>query len=145
MTFAFSLQKILELKEHDKRVADEACTQATREFEVIATNLYHLLKQKEELQDAYETAMSKGISIHQIQLYHSSMEDVEKKIHVSQRDTQFARTKMHSTEHQLTQRALDVKKYEKVKEKRKADYDKWQKEKDQKTMDEMAVQSFSFK
>ncbi|MBM7094174.1 MULTISPECIES: flagellar export protein FliJ [Alteribacter] len=145
MTFAFSLQKVLELKEYDKKIADEACTQATREFEEVATSLYHLMKKKETLQEEYHQALETGTSISRLRLYETNLQSMDKLIYLGQKDTHKARLKMQTSEQRLTSRALDVKKYEKVKEKRKHDYDEKRKADDQKAMDEIAVQQFSWK
>ncbi|WP_157811967.1 flagellar export protein FliJ [Alteribacter populi] len=145
MSFTFSLQKVLELKEHERNQADEAWNEATSEFEEVAMELYHLLKQKEEMENDYHGALEKGISISHLQHYQTRLSDLERIIHRSQKETQRARAKMQSSEHKRTLRAVDVKKYEKVKQKKQEQYASWQKANDMKSLDEIAVQQFMWK
>ncbi|PIB53998.1 flagellar export protein FliJ, partial [Pseudomonas sp. 2822-17] len=54
MSFQFSLQKVLEMKEHEKMEAQVDYQSAVGKFEVVATELYHTLKKKEDLLLTYE-------------------------------------------------------------------------------------------
>lgn len=46
MSFQFSLQKILEIREDDKIKAEKEFTQATKQFEDVATKLFEQLKKR---------------------------------------------------------------------------------------------------
>ena len=51
MGFTYSFQQILELKEREKEAKEQEYQQSVNQFEKVATALYELLRQKEQIEE----------------------------------------------------------------------------------------------
>ncbi|MFA9558084.1 flagellar export protein FliJ [Evansella sp. AB-rgal1] len=142
MTFQFTLQKVLDVKEYEKNEAQVAYRDAMMNFEKVATQLYELLKQKEVLLSSYEDKLVQGLPIAFIQQTQKSLEYLQREIDRLQVQTQNARALMNERERRLTVTAVDVKKYEKMKERKLEIYLLDQREKENKFVDEISVQQY---
>ncbi|RXI98006.1 flagellar biosynthesis chaperone FliJ [Anaerobacillus alkaliphilus] len=142
MSFKFKLQKILEMSEHEKLKAEKEFTQATRQFEEVATKLYELLKKKENYDNDYRTRMEMGISISDIQQSHTILNQLQKQINQLQIYTQKARENMNVKQELLVEKSIELKKYEKMKQIKYDYYLEEVKRQDDILMDEISVQQF---
>ncbi|WP_280768981.1 flagellar export protein FliJ [Salipaludibacillus daqingensis] len=142
MSFQFTLEKVLEVKDFEKSDAELAYTEAVKNFEDVATKLYNLLKRKEELIAANEKKLEKGLTISVIQLNEKTIAYLQKEIDRLQSNTQDARKKMNEKERYLTYKSIDLRKYEKMKEIKQQQYTENEKRTEQKFLDEVSVQQF---
>lgn len=86
--------------------------------------------------------MVSGFSVHEIQHYQLFISNLEQTIHYQQQVVINARSKMQWHEQQLRERSIEVKKYEKMKEK---DFERFKDqllEDEQKHMDEISTIQF---
>ena len=142
MAFDYALQKVLEYKEFEKSEAQGEYQNAIDDFEEIATELYQLLKQKEELLKSYDEKLQHGIPIATIQHIQETLQFLQQRIARLQTATQRARAQMNDKQKVLTVFAVDVKKYEKLKEKKRDIYKEKIKMEENKFLDEISVQQF---
>lgn len=142
MSFYFAFQKILEVKENDKLKAEKEFSQATRKFEEVATKLYDLLKKKETFEDNYYERIATGMSVHEIQQTNGVIAAIDRQIEQAQYYTQKAREEMHYKEKLLTEKSIELKKYEKMKEIKYNEYVEEEKQLEMKLMDEISVTQF---
>ncbi|KMY53618.1 flagellar biosynthesis chaperone [Bacillus sp. FJAT-27231] len=142
MVYHYKFQKILQLKEREKEETQTLYNESLKQFEEAAEKLYSLLKKKESLIDFQETKMVSGFSIHEIQHYQLFVSNLEQTIHYQQQVVINARSKMQWHEQQLQEKNIEVKKYEKIKEK---DFEKFKEsllEEESKQMDEISAIQF---
>lgn len=116
MPFRFTLQKILDVKENEKIKAEKDFTEATRQFEDVATKLYHLLKKKEDYESSYYQKVEQGMVVFEIQQSHLLLEKLQRQIDQYQLFTQRARENMNRKQQFFVEKAVECKKYEKMKE-----------------------------
>ena len=142
MSFQFTLQKILEVKESEKLKAEKEFTQATKQFEEVATKLYELLKKKEDYENHYNNQMLTGIHVFQIQQSYSILGQLQKQIDQLQYYTQQARVNMNKKEEILVEKSIELKKYEKMKQIKYEQFLEETKRQESLLMDEISVQQF---
>ncbi|MCT8139822.1 flagellar biosynthesis chaperone FliJ [Anaerobacillus sp. CMMVII] len=142
MSFQFTLQKVLEVRENEKLKSEKEFTQATRQFEEVATKLYELLKKKENYQSKYSQRIENGIAIFELQQFHTILLQYQKQIDHLQYYTQKARENMNRKQEQLVEKTIELKKYEKMKQIKHELYIEESKRKENILMDEISVQQF---
>ncbi|MBU9714552.1 flagellar export protein FliJ [Evansella tamaricis] len=142
MTFQFTLQKVLEVKEHQKTEDQLVYREALKKFEDVATELYNHLKKKEDLLEIYERKISNGVPISEIQQTQENVRFLELQIDRLQQSTQMARSAMNESHLHLMASAVDVKKFEKIKEKKHEQFEWNQKQLENKFLDEVSVQQY---
>ncbi|SDN28054.1 flagellar export protein FliJ [Alkalicoccus daliensis] len=142
MSFRYSLIKVLEVKEYEKRNAEHIYSEAVQHFEETATKLYEILRRKEELIKKSEKDLITGLSVHYIQQREKTISYLEKEIEKLQILTDKSRRNMADKEKYLFTKAIDVKKYEKMKELEKKKYEDNVKVTEQAFLDEISVQQY---
>ena len=118
----YRFEKILTVCEQEKTETELAYKEAVRSFEEIATKLYELLKKKENLIAFQQERLKIGSSIDEISHYSRFITSMERMIEEVQQKVVQARTKMNWHEQKLLEKNLEVRKYEKVREKDFAAY-----------------------
>ncbi|NNU92208.1 flagellar biosynthesis chaperone FliJ [Geobacillus sp. NFOSA3] len=142
MGYAFKLQKVLTMKENEKHQAAGEYNEAVRRFEEVAEKLYHFLKQKEQYEEIHKQKLQSGLSIQEIRHFQQFISNLERTIHHYQLLVMQAREQMHRKQMKLTELNIEVKKYEKMKEKYiQAAFDA-EKTAENKWMDEISIQRF---
>ncbi|WP_078576311.1 flagellar export protein FliJ [Salipaludibacillus agaradhaerens] len=142
MSFKFALQKVLEVKDFEKTDAERAYTESVEEFEGVATQLYELLKKKEEIVEETEKKLLRGLAISSIQLNEQNVSFLQTEINKLQLSTQKARQNMNEKEKYLLFKTVDLKKYEKMKKIKQAQYLENEKREELKFLDEVSIQQF---
>jgi flagellar FliJ protein len=142
MSFKFALQKVLEVKDFEKTDAERAYTESVEEFEGVATQLYELLKKKEEIVEETEKKLLRGLAISSIQLNEQNISFLQTEINKLQLSTQKARQNMNEKEKYLLFKTVDLKKYEKMKKIKQAQYLENEKREELKFLDEVSIQQF---
>lgn len=120
--YSYRFDKILTIREQEKAETEIAYKEAVRNFEEIATKLYDLLKKKEDLINFQQERLTIGSSIDEIHHYARFIDSFEKTIADVQKKVIQARAKMNWHEEKLLEKNLEVRKFEKMREK---DFDEY--------------------
>lgn len=142
MIYQYKFEKILTIKEKEKDEARNKFNEAVKRFEDVANKLYRLLKKKEDLIDFQQTQLESGLSILAIRHNQLFMGNLEKLIDQCQKDVIEARYYMNLQQEKLKEKNIEVKKYEKIKEKDFERFLEVVKDAENKQMDEISIQQF---
>ncbi|RID87167.1 flagellar biosynthesis chaperone FliJ [Peribacillus asahii] len=142
MIYQYKFEKILTIKEKEKSDARTAYNEALKNFEQVAEKLYKLLKKKEELLDYQQVKLTSGLSVQEIRHNQLFMGNLERLIEQCQKDVIEARYRMNLQQERLKEKNIEVKKYEKIKEKDFQKFLEVVKEAENKQMDEISIQQF---
>ena len=140
--YTYKFEKILTIKEKEKNDARAKYNDAQKSFEQVAEKLYNLLKKKEELIDFQQKKLSTGLSVQDIRHNQLFMDNLEKLIDQCQKEVIQARNKMNLQQERLKEKNIEMKKYEKIKEKDLQKYLEVVKVAENKQMDEISIQQF---
>ncbi|MEW5321110.1 flagellar export protein FliJ [Geobacillus thermoleovorans] len=143
MTPTFRLQKVLAMKEKEKEKALGEYEEAVRRFEQAAETLYRLLKEKEECAAVRDEQLQAGLSVGDIRLRLQYMANLERTIDHYQFVVMQAREQMQRRQQRLMELNIEVKKYEKMRERMKRWAEQLEREAERRLLDEMAVQRFA--
>ncbi|MBM7665166.1 flagellar FliJ protein [Solibacillus kalamii] len=116
MKYNYRFEKILVVKDQEKTESELAFKESVHVFEEIATKLYDLLKKKEDLIEYQQERLKIGSSIDEINHYSKFIDSMEKTIEDAQQKVIQARAKMNWHEQKLLEKSLEVRKYEKMRE-----------------------------
>lgn len=116
MKYNYRFEKILVVKDQEKTESELAFKESVQVFEEIATKLYDLLKKKEDLIEYQQERIKIGSSIDEINHYSKFIDSMEKTIEDAQQKVMQARAKMNWHEQKLLEKSLEVRKYEKMRE-----------------------------
>ncbi|WP_391121251.1 flagellar export protein FliJ [Psychrobacillus sp. L3] len=125
VAYQYKFAKVLTVREQEKTETEMAYKESVMAFEKVATELYTLLKKKEDTTDDQNNNLTQGLSINHIHHYANYIEGLQKRIDKVQKEVIQARSKMHWFEERLLEKSLEVRKFEKIKEK---DYEFFQQE-----------------
>ncbi|HET7629060.1 MAG TPA: flagellar export protein FliJ [Bacillales bacterium] len=143
MSFQFTLQKLLTVKENEKQHMERSYQKAYANFEKIAQTLYTFLKQKETIERLQAEGIQQGAVIGEIQKWQSNLDHVQKEIDHFQPLFQMARQEAERSKASLIEKSIDVKRYEKLK---KLEYEKFLKKRkaeEMAQMDELSTTRFA--
>lgn len=115
--YQYRFEKVLTYREQEKTETEVEYKGAVRDFELVATKLYELLKKKEDTLSEQQIKMTTGFSINEIHHYARFIASLEKTITDVQQQVLQARSKMTWYEGKLLEKTLEVRKFEKMKEK----------------------------
>ncbi|MRG85399.1 flagellar export protein FliJ [Salinibacillus xinjiangensis] len=142
MTNVQAFERILNVRTTEKDMAYKTYQDAMDHFEVTATELYHFLKEKEDLEKDISKGFQSSISAEQIRNYHSYMQSLNSKIAKLQQAVLHARQDMESSHDQLTERYVEMKKYEKIITHKKNSAKQVEVKKEKELLDEASIQQF---
>ncbi len=140
--YHYRFEKVLTYREQEKNETESAYKQSIEDFETIATELYGLLKRKETVLEQQQEKMSVGFAVNEIHHYARFIESLEAKITSVQQQVIQARSKMSWFEEQLLQKTIEVKKYEKMREKDREVYRKEMEHDEAERLDELSTMKF---
>lgn len=123
VAYQYKFAKILTVREQEKSETELAYKESVIAFETVATELYDLLKKKEDTVDAQNNQLMQGLSINHIHHFSNFIDGLQKRIDKVQKEVMQARSKMNWFEEKLLEKSLEVRKFEKIKEK---DYELFQ-------------------
>ncbi len=115
--YKYRFEKVLMYREQEKTETEIEYKNAVHAFEIVATQLYDLLKKKENTLLEQQEKMEIGFSVNEIHYYVRFIDSLEKRITVTQQQVMQARSKMTWFEEKLLEKNLEVRKFEKMKEK----------------------------
>lgn len=142
MKYQYRFANILIVREQEKHETEIAYKESVRAFEDVATRLYDLLKKKEDLLEYQRQRLHIGASIDEISHYANFINSMEKTIEDVQQKVVQARTKMNWHEQKLLEKNLEVRKFEKMKEKDFEAFKEEQNRLDTILLDELSGQAY---
>uniref|UniRef100_A0A7U3YGV9 Flagellar FliJ protein n=1 Tax=Geobacillus sp. (strain Y4.1MC1) TaxID=581103 RepID=A0A7U3YGV9_GEOS0 len=143
MGYVFKLQKVLTMKENEKKQAVGEYNEAVQRFQEVAEKLYHFLKQKEQYEEIHKQKLQAGLPIQEIRHFQQFISNLERTIHHYQLLVMQAREQMQHKQIKLTELNIEVKKFEKMKEKYMQAVVDAEKITENKWMDEISIQRFA--
>lgn len=144
MAFAFKFQKLLELKENEKNQSFAMYQKSVDDFEKAAGKLYENMKLKEELEAKKDDKLQKGMSIQEMRHYQTFVTNLETTIFHYQQLVIVKRNQMEEKQEELAELSMELKTYEKMKEKQKLSILSEEKAIQMKEMDELSIKQFMF-
>jgi flagellar protein FliJ len=117
MSFQFSMEKVLSVKQKEKESIELELGEAVQAFESIAEEIYSLLKRKEDIENLSNQQFQQRIVVNDLQNTQRFLLSMSNKIKELQPVLQRARERMQVIQQKLLQQTIEVKKYEKLKEK----------------------------
>ncbi|MFS0782301.1 flagellar export protein FliJ [Bacillus sp. 1P06AnD] len=142
MGYQYKFEKILSLKDKEKKDAQAQYGHAVEAFEKAAENLYELLKKKETLHGLQQDKLVSGLSIIEIRHNQLFMDNLENLIAFAQQEVLKTRTQMNHMQNRLIDKNVEVKKYEKIKEKQYSKFVENIKQLEKIQMDDISIQTF---
>ncbi|MEH7385731.1 flagellar export protein FliJ [Bacillus sp. JJ1521] len=145
MSYKFKFQKVMSIKENEKNQVLADYKTSVKEFEDAAKSLYESLKKKETLEENQRQQLRSGLSVQSIRHQQSFITGLEKTIMYYQHLVIKARNKMQQLQVLLTEKNIEVKKYEVMQEKDFAIYEGQLKMLEGQMMDEISIQQYMSK
>ncbi|QXE03098.1 flagellar export protein FliJ [Terribacillus sp. DMT04] len=135
-------EKILRMKDRERKAAQQAFTEKQEQFEIAATNLYELLKKKEDAEALLTNGLAASLPIQRLSEHHAFLETVNRQIDRAQIAVQFARTAMLEKQELLSEAYIEVKKIDKLIEKKRQEAWRKLQEEENKQMDDLSIRQF---
>ncbi len=142
MSYQFEFQKLLAIREIEKDKVLVDYNESVKHFETLAEKLYSYLKRKEELEEKKVSKLSTGLKIQDIRHQQQFITNLEKTIAHYQKLVMDSRHKMQQFQAILLEKNIEVKKFEKMKEKRLQAFVADLNYQESKIMDEISIQQF---
>ncbi|MGQ4664621.1 flagellar export protein FliJ [Metabacillus halosaccharovorans] len=145
MSIHFRFQKIMDIKENEKEQSLAEYNQSVNDFETVAKKLYESLKQKEVLEENTLIKLNSGMSVQEIRHYQQFVTNIEKTISHYQNLVLLTRNRMNEKQTKLMYQNIELKKYEKLKEKQFNEYVHHSKKLENKFMDDLSIQTYMYR
>ncbi|MED1424816.1 flagellar export protein FliJ [Bacillus altitudinis] len=130
MRYQYKFQKLLELKESEKDKSLAAYQQSVSAFEQAAEKLYENMSKKELMEKSKEEKLRSGMSVQEMRHY--------------QQLVIMKRHQMNEKQSDLTEKNIEFKKFEKMKEKQFEKFSLEHKAIEMKEMDDISISQFMF-
>jgi flagellar protein FliJ len=141
----FKFEKILTLKEREKQEALDVYNQSVKKFEEALEQLYELLKKKEDLEDYQSSRLMKGIPVQEMKYYQGFIQNLEKSIKTYQQIVANVRSQMQFYQEKLKEKNIEVKKFEKMKDRDFILFTEQVKQLEDRQMDDISIQHFMYR
>ncbi|ARJ40034.1 flagellar export protein FliJ [Sporosarcina sp. P21c] len=141
-SFRYRFDKVLNLREQERDETEMAYKEAIEEFEKIATQLYDQMKKKENVLEEQQQRMTTGFSIDDLHSYSRFINTLDLTIDHIQQEVMKSRSKMNWYESQLLEKNIEVKKFEKMKEIGKEQYNAEMEHVETNRIDELSTMKF---
>ncbi|MFB6466640.1 flagellar export protein FliJ [Cytobacillus sp. Hz8] len=142
MRYQFKFEKILSIREREKDEALSVYNESIKKFEEVAEKLYSLLKKKEDIENYQSSRLKEGLPIQEIRHHQQFIINIEKSIEHYQKMVMNARNRMNFYQEKLMEKNIEVKKYEKMKEKDALNFFKEMQMLENKQMDDISIQFY---
>ncbi|MFC0237611.1 flagellar export protein FliJ [Fictibacillus phosphorivorans] len=116
------MEKVLSVKQKEKESIEQELGEAVQAFESIAEEIYSLLKRKEDIENQSNYTFQQRIIVNDLQNTQRFLLSMTNKIKELQPILQRARERMQVIQQRLLQQTIEVKKYEKLKERQLSAY-----------------------
>ncbi|SDJ01859.1 flagellar export protein FliJ [Salimicrobium halophilum] len=141
-----AFHKLRDYQEREKEERQKKYQSAIDVFEEKATTLYNLLKEKENMEAAVDQELGSGmVDLHSIHYYQARIKNMEEEVSRLQPEVHKARQNMNRLEDQRDKAYVEVKKYEKIIDRKQQEFQNWVKYEESKEMDGISIQQFSNK
>lgn len=137
-----TLNKILNIREQEKKEAQISHHQSMTFFEEIAEKLYGLLSKKEKAEKSYQLYLEEMTTIDKVREQVAYIETLNKQVVTLQTEVQKARKQMEVKQEKLTEAHVEVKKFQKIIEIREDERIKLDQRAEQVMMDEISTQQY---
>ncbi|WP_079480191.1 flagellar export protein FliJ [Halobacillus salinus] len=135
--------KIKNLRDREKQDHQKRYQLAVEAFEEKATLLYDMLKKKEHAEQAFEDQLGQGSVQADLFIQHQNyITKLDEKINELHPAVNQARNQMNQKQTRLTNAHVEVKKFEKIIERKMEKQSQWLKEEEHKFMDELSMQQY---
>ncbi|MCA1040775.1 flagellar biosynthesis chaperone FliJ [Bacillus infantis] len=143
MQYQYRFEKVMSIREREKDEALNSYNQSVQRFEEAAGKLYELLKKKEDLEEFQFSKLASGLPVQEIRHYQHFIHSLEKTIEHYQQVVFNARNQMNYYQDKLTEKNIEVKKYEKMKEKDIVRFTESMKLAESRQMDDISIQLYA--
>lgn len=140
-----TLNKLLQIRENEKNQAQKEHAESVNTFEQLASDLYKLLKKKEQVEEELSLSQSRVMSIGEIQSKSIYLENLMKKAILLQEKVNEARTTMEQKRTLLTEAHIEMSKVEKLIEFRVKEIRAQRTRVENMQMDEISIQQYMAK
>lgn len=140
--YNYRFENVLTFRELEKTETEIEFKKSVEAFETAATELYELLKKKEDTIAEQTERMKTGFTVEDIHHYTRFIASLEKTIMHVQQTVMQSRSKMNWYEDKLLERTLEVRKFEKMKEKDRENHQVEMNQKEAKRLDELSTMTF---
>ncbi|MFC0524139.1 flagellar export protein FliJ [Pontibacillus salicampi] len=134
--------KLLQMKETDKNLAHKDYQDSVEVFEEVATKMYELLKKKEQAEAHYQKQIQHSMQITDLHTSFQYIDRLEKQIANLQQAIHTARSDMQQKQESLTSAHVEMKKYEKIIDRKEYHIHTVRTYEEKKQMDDMSMQQF---
>ncbi|MFC7320446.1 flagellar export protein FliJ [Halobacillus campisalis] len=143
MTSLQAFHKIKDLQDRDKIAKQKIYQEQVDRFESVATELYEALKEKENAEEKFhEELRETKVRAQNFILHEQYIDQLNKKILNLQPRVQQARSVMETAHDNLSSAHIEVKKFEKLIEKKLTQHEDWLKAEESKAMDEVSTRQY---
>ena len=111
----------------------------------MAEKLYHFLKQKEDYEEQHKQQLQSGLAVQHIRSFQQFMNNLQRIIDHYQHLVMQARQQMELKQLKLVELNVEVKKYEKIKEKHDEMIAQQMRIAEQKQMDDISIQQYCYR
>lgn len=140
--YQYRFEKVLNFREQEKTDTEMEFKKSIESFEAVANELYEVLKKKEEATEKHQLKLAAGFCITEIHQFAHFIDSLEKRIDTLQQSVIKARSKMNWYEEKLLEKSIEVKKYEKMREKDKEHYRTEMEQTEATMLDELSTLKF---
>lgn len=137
-----AFNKILNHQEQLKDQAQLAYRQALNDFEKSAEKLLLLLQKKEQVEKEYYYYLSSSGTVTTLATHYAFIEQIKERIHYVQIEVNQKRAVMEKKRDLLTEAHIEVKKFEKIIEKKHQKVQEKEKYLENQTMDEISTRQY---
>ncbi|MDG5470290.1 flagellar export protein FliJ [Jeotgalibacillus sp. ET6] len=142
MVHQFRFDRVLTVREREKKEAEDRYRESVESFEGVAQQLYLLLKKKERMIEDQTSKIQNGIAVQSLRHGQQFLTNIEKSIRYQQKLVVEARSTMQWHEQRVADRNIEVRKYEKIKDKDRQLFMAKQSELDNQLMNELSMIQF---
>ncbi|AYC29242.1 flagellar export protein FliJ [Paenisporosarcina cavernae] len=140
--YNYRFENVLTLRDQEKTEMEVAYKDSVRHFEDVATKLYDLLKKKENTLENQQMNLEKGSTMDDFHHYTRFINGLERSINDLQQIVVQARIKMNWHEEKLIEKNMEVRKYEKMREKDYSQFIELQNKNEMNRLDELSTLAF---
>ncbi|ARD49297.1 flagellar export protein FliJ [Sporosarcina sp. P37] len=144
-TYHYRFEKVLTLREQERDETEMAYKEAIEQFECVARQLYDQMKKKEDVLEEQQQRMASGFSIDDLHNYSRFINTLDVTIDQMQKEVMKSRSKMNWIESQLLEKNIEVKKFEKMREIGKEQYNAEMEHAEANRIDELSTMKFRSK
>ncbi|RTE01778.1 flagellar export protein FliJ [Paenibacillus whitsoniae] len=142
MSFRYSFQQIVDLKNNERTQAEWVLSEAMGQLRNEETDLHGLFERKERLHQEMVNASIQSVSISSMLTMQSYLNHVDKQIERKHQDVQQARVVVTQKQAHLSEKMMDEKVWSKAREKAYDHFQAMMSKKEQDALDEMATNRY---